>query len=110
MFKFVQYWPVVLSVWLLIVFVWGIDWYVRTSINKPKPEAVAKAIEEEIIEEISEEEKCFYHNGRNPNDNGGAITYFEDLLTSVKQPAYDGGIFFTETRCSDNAIADLKPR
>lgn len=55
-------------------------------------------------------EKCYFHNGRNPNDIGKAITYFEDLLTSVKQPEYDQGIFFIEAQCSDNITPNIKPR
>lgn len=54
--------------------------------------------------------QCYFHNGRNPNATGKAITYFEDLLTSVKQPEYDQGIFFVETKCSEDAVADIKPR
>lgn len=59
---------------------------------------------------IETAKKCYFHNGRNPNGTGKAITYFEDLLTSAKQPEYDQGIFFTETKCSDSGVVDIKPR
>lgn len=55
-------------------------------------------------------EKCYFHDGKNPNDVGKEVTYFEDLLNSAKQPRFDQGIFFVETRCSDNIIPNIKPR
>lgn len=58
---------------------------------------------------IANTKKCLFHDGRNPNDSR-SITYFEDLLTSVMQPAYDQGIFFIDTKCSDNGLVDLEPR
>lgn len=53
--------------------------------------------------------KCVFHNGRNPNGTGKSITFFEDLLTSTL-PEIDQGIFFVETKCSADGIADMKPR
>lgn len=64
---------------------------------------------EPIPDPIEIAKKCFFHNGRNPNATGKSITFFEDLLTS-KLPEFDRGIFFVETQCSSNGIADLKPR
>lgn len=66
--------------------------------SQPEPEAVRIA------------RKCYLHNGRNPNGTGRWITYFEDLLTSVRQPRFDEGVFFLDTNCSDTGIARLKPR
>lgn len=54
--------------------------------------------------------KCFLHNGRIQNGADKLISYFDDLLKSVKQPEYDAAIFFIEAKCLDSGIADLRPR
>lgn len=54
--------------------------------------------------------KCYLHTGRNPNSSVEEITYFEDLLTSAKQPEYDQGIFLVETKCPESGKADVKAR
>lgn len=63
-----------------------------------------------VSESTAKARECYLHDGRNPNGRENAITYFEDLLTSVKEPAYDRGIFFIDTTCSDDGIAVMKPR
>lgn len=81
---------------LLLIVLCGLLLYYTTSVSVS--DSTAKARE------------CYLHDGRNPNGRENVITYFEDLLTSVKQPAYDRGIFFIDTGCSADGIADMKPR
>lgn len=54
--------------------------------------------------------RCFFHNGKNPNASSKFISYFDDLMTSVKQPEMDTSIFFLQTHCTENAIVSMRPR
>lgn len=62
------------------------------------------------VDPVDVKMKCFLHNGRIPNGANKLISYFDDLLESVKQPEYDKAIFFIEAKCLDSGIADLRPR
>lgn len=55
-------------------------------------------------------QRCALHNGRNPNATGRFLSYFDDLLTSPKQPEYEKGIFFVQSRCLIDGIPYLRPR
>lgn len=63
-----------------------------------------------VLDPVDVKRKCFLHNGRIPNGADKLISYFDDLLESVKQPDYDKAIFFIEAKCSESGIADLRPR
>lgn len=68
-----------------------------------------RSVPNAVLDPIEIAKKCYLHDGRNPNGTGKSITFFEDLLTA-KSPEYDQGIFFVETKCSDNAIANISSR
>lgn len=44
------------------------------------------------------------------NKNSTPILFFEQLTSSSRQPTIENTIFFTETSCAKNGIANLDPR
>lgn len=83
---------------LVLIFLFGMFWFYFKSDNR---------FDRAKIQHLK---YCYMHKGRIPNGTADVITYFEDILTSVKQPDIDNGVFFVSTNCSGNGIAGLKPR
>lgn len=58
----------------------------------------------------AENKMCYTHRVKKYGNYSNNVVFFENLLTSFKQPIASRGIFFVNVNCSLSGIFEISPR